>query len=185
MFTRRHKYLVVIVSCCNCKRNCIRNRFGKRLLLLCLDFVSHFQIKLWDTAGQDRYNSLTESYYRGKNAVVIVFAVNCRESFLSVYRFIKELKSNDYSPDAVYFLVGNKIDLKHDEVSQTQVDDCQKSNPGVFAAYLRTSAKKSKTVDKLLNVVAQTLVSNRVKPVRRDNLFRPIYDSPTNKVDCF
>ena len=149
-----------------------------------MQICSSFQIQLWDTAGQERWGSLTESYYRDAKAVIIVFAVDSHESFKSVYKDIKHIKDKDFSPHALYFLVGNKIDLKSDAVSKVQIDDCQKSNPGTFSAYLKTSAKKKKTVDKLFSVVAQTLVSKHVKPVQKGNMFQPIYDPPKKGGCC-
>lgn len=47
------------------------------------------KIQIWDTAGQDKYKTITRSYYNGSNGVVVVYSVDCRLSFMAV--------SNTYS----------------------------------------------------------------------------------------
>ena len=36
---------------------------------------------IWDTAGQEEYNSLTRRYYKGASACIIAFSTTDRESF--------------------------------------------------------------------------------------------------------
>ena len=42
------------------------------------------QVKLWDTAGQDRYKTMTSQFYRNADAVIIVFDLTKPETFASV-----------------------------------------------------------------------------------------------------
>ncbi len=42
------------------------------------------KLQIWDTAGQDKYKTITQSYYNGSNGVAVVFGVDCRNSFNSV-----------------------------------------------------------------------------------------------------
>ena len=39
---------------------------------------------LWDTAGQEEFDTLTRNYYRGAQACVIVFSTTDRASFVAV-----------------------------------------------------------------------------------------------------
>ncbi|KAI1633650.1 rab protein [Biscogniauxia mediterranea] len=60
-------------------------------------------------AGQERFRTLSTSYYRGAHAVILVYDITNRKSFLSMERWIDEARSNA-SPDAVLYLVGSKLD---------------------------------------------------------------------------
>ena len=39
------------------------------------------KFQIWDTAGQDRFRTITSSYYRGSNAILICYDVTERETF--------------------------------------------------------------------------------------------------------
>jgi small GTP-binding protein len=48
--------------------------------LVSLDKIS-MRLQLWDTAGQDRFRTITQSYYKGAAGVVLVYSVTDRKSF--------------------------------------------------------------------------------------------------------
>lgn len=49
------------------------------------------KLQVWDTSGQERFRSITSSYYRGAHAVMIVYAGNDRRSFEGVPRWLEEV----------------------------------------------------------------------------------------------
>ena len=42
------------------------------------------KLQIWDTAGQDKYKTITKNYYRNSQGVLIVFGIDSRDSFYSV-----------------------------------------------------------------------------------------------------
>ncbi|KAI1462219.1 ras-domain-containing protein [Annulohypoxylon moriforme] len=68
-----------------------------------------YRLNIFDTAGQERFRTLSTSYYRGAHAVILVYDISSRKSFLSMEKWIDEARSNA-SPDAVLYLVGSKLD---------------------------------------------------------------------------
>ena len=42
------------------------------------------KLQIWDTAGQDKFKTITKSYYRNSQGVLVVFGVDCRDSYYSV-----------------------------------------------------------------------------------------------------
>ena len=75
---------------------------------------------IWDTAGAERYRTITSNYYRGSHAIIFVYDVTERSSFDNIEKFwLKEVK--EYFPNTseiVMMLVGNKIDNIHNRVVQ-------------------------------------------------------------------
>ncbi len=63
-----------------------------------------------DTAGQERFRTLTPSYYRGAQGVILVYDVTSRNSFAKLDMWLTELETYATKPDIVKMLVGNKID---------------------------------------------------------------------------
>jgi small GTP-binding protein len=67
---------------------------------------------VWDTAGQEKFRSLTSSYYRGTHGIVLVYDVSNRDSFNHVNDWLNEISTYTSEDDCVMLLVGNKIDLE-------------------------------------------------------------------------
>ena len=42
------------------------------------------KLQIWDTAGQDKFKTITKSYYRNSQGVLVVFAIDSRDSYHSV-----------------------------------------------------------------------------------------------------
>jgi len=42
------------------------------------------KIQMWDTAGQEKYRSLSRQYYEGASGIIIVFDVTDQQSFDTV-----------------------------------------------------------------------------------------------------
>jgi Ras-related protein Rab-7A len=72
-------------------------------------------LQLWDTAGQEQFNSIGFAFYRGANCCVLVYDIANRESFekLGSWRqnFIEHANPEDPSTFP-FIVVGNKNDLE-------------------------------------------------------------------------
>lgn len=68
--------------------------------------------RIHDTAGQERFKSLPQKYYKGANSFLIFFDVTNEESFNSVKYWIESITENNGKINDEYelFLVANKID---------------------------------------------------------------------------
>ena len=44
---------------------------------VCLDDTT-VKFEIWDTAGQDKYKTITQNYYRNSDGVLIVFSIDSR-----------------------------------------------------------------------------------------------------------
>ncbi|KAI9049312.1 hypothetical protein LZ554_007156 [Drepanopeziza brunnea f. sp. 'monogermtubi'] len=68
-----------------------------------------YRLNLLDTAGQERFRTLSNSYYRGAHGVILVYDISNRDSFLAMERWFDEVESNA-QPNTVTYLVGAKLD---------------------------------------------------------------------------
>ncbi|KAH9038189.1 P-loop containing nucleoside triphosphate hydrolase protein, partial [Lactarius pseudohatsudake] len=62
-----------------------------------------------DTAGQGRFRTITVSYYRGTQGVILVYNVSNRKSFEALPWWLEELE-NYVPPEVVKIVIGNKLD---------------------------------------------------------------------------
>ena len=67
-------------------------------------------LQVWDTAGQQRFGSFTNSYFRGADLVLVLYSVGDRETFLRVPEWLNTAKTYT-SENVVIVLVGTKTDL--------------------------------------------------------------------------
>ena len=67
-------------------------------------------LRIWDTAGEERYRSLIPMYSRGANAALIVLD-STKEDFSSIEIWENVVKSNCESNCKIY-VIANKIDLE-------------------------------------------------------------------------
>lgn len=110
-------------------------------------------LTMWDTAGVERYRTLTRNYYRNTHAAVLVCSVDDQSTLFSLPRWLRDVIES--APSAVLFLVGNKSDLLCQEVTEDSMQsfaDCHSCQ----AAFL-TSAKTGNGVDSALLAVAEHL----------------------------
>ena len=70
-----------------------------------------FKLRLWDTAGSEKFRSITKGYYSNTCCALIVYDITNQNSFDSVKHWIEDVK-NYADKDTHLVLVGNKIDLK-------------------------------------------------------------------------
>ncbi|CAJ0633119.1 14505_t:CDS:2 [Entrophospora sp. SA101] len=63
-----------------------------------------------DTAGQERFRTLTSSYYRGAQGVIFVYDVSIRETFDQLDNWFNELNTYCSNKNIAKIIIGNKID---------------------------------------------------------------------------
>jgi len=110
------------------------------------------RIILTDTAGQERFRTLTSSYYRNADAIITVFDITDNLSFTDCDGHLMEAAR--YSPRSIKFLVGNKIDLK--DSAQCATDEkIEQMGEQFDAKVFKTSAKEGTNVNDLFTAVAE------------------------------
>lgn len=69
------------------------------------------KLQIWDTAGQDRFEAIVQSYFRGAMGVYYVFDSTNEESLNRVSRWVRMFRQTNHTK-VVGFLVANKIDIE-------------------------------------------------------------------------
>ncbi|KAK2597217.1 hypothetical protein N8I77_013078 [Diaporthe amygdali] len=68
------------------------------------------KLQLWDTAGTERFRSVSRSYYRGAAGAILVYDITSHSSFHSLQPFLNDARALA-SPNLTLVLAGNKLDL--------------------------------------------------------------------------
>ena len=72
-----------------------------------------YRINIWDTAGQEKYHSLTKIFLNEAKIVFLAYAINNKSSYDKIDFWYKLVKEN--CGDALIALIGNKKDLYEEE----------------------------------------------------------------------
>ena len=71
-------------------------------------------ISLVDTAGQERFRSITKNYYKESDGILLLYDVTNKETFKNVEGWINSIHNslgNHKNSKYIIILIGNKIDL--------------------------------------------------------------------------
>ena len=97
-------------------------------------------IFITDTAGQERFRSLTKQFYKGADGIIVGFSLTDSKSLQSISYWVSEINQNcskDFPISLVLF--GNKCDDKDNIVVKPEEIDEIKNQYNL--AYFETSAK--------------------------------------------
>ncbi|XP_077035886.1 ras-related protein Rab-15 isoform X1 [Agelaius phoeniceus] len=65
-----------------------------------------------DTAGQERYQTITKQYYRRAQGIFLVYDISSERSYQHIVKWASDV--DEYAPDGVQkILIGNKADEEH------------------------------------------------------------------------
>ena len=117
------------------------------------------KLQIWDTAGEERFRTITTSYYKGAHAILIVFDITEKDSFDHVKNWVADI--DKFAKQGVLrILVGNKCDLeKQRNVSKEEANELAEK---LGIKYIETSAKDTINIETLFIDTAKYLLSKQV-----------------------
>ena len=120
------------------------------------------RIKIWDTAGQEKFQSLTKGFFRNAQGIMVVYDVTNSETYENIKYWTLSIKTHmgsDIEKISV-IIIGNKIDSSEREVRREEAEVyCRE----LGYPYFETSAKTGENVDETIKyLVRQVLKKNNI-----------------------
>ena len=122
------------------------------------------RIQIWDTAGQEKFNSLIPSYIRDSTVVVFVFDITSRRSFDSLEKWAK-MVNETANPKII--VVGNKCDLE--EMREVSAEEGTRYAEQKDSKYIETSAIKPSNITELFTMLAAIPVEAPETDIKAEN----------------
>ena len=125
-------------------------------------------IELLDTAGQERYKSITKNQIQNRNCFIIFLDVTYEKSLEMVDNWIKIIKKVTNINNTLIYLVANKIDLIEErKVSRKDIENYSQKN-GII--YQECSCKNGIGVYEIMNDVIYRGYCKTYNSILSDNI---------------
>jgi len=127
---------------------------------LIVNKTQNILLKLVDTCGQEKYKSLSKSYFKNTDGVLFVFGLNDKDSFDNIKEWMNYFNEQCNLEEFPKVLVGNKCDLEKDEgLDQNIIKQFAEENK---MQYIETSAKDNKNINILFEKMGKMLYKKRL-----------------------
>ena len=120
---------------------------------------------LWDTAGQEKFHSIIQSYYKNIGGAVIVYDVTNPRSYNNVIFWIKEIrKKNEYDDglEIPILIFGNKSDLVDNRKITTEIGQSMAQQYNVL--FYEGNAKNNKNIDLMFTKLGEEMFTRFIYP---------------------
>ena len=121
-----------------------------------LDNGKKAKVTFWDCAGQERFHSVTENFFRKVTGGILFFDVSNRESYNNVLNWVKKFRKFNEEKIPI-LLIGNKIDKKR-EISRH--DACILATD-FNLKYVEISVKDNINVQNALELLIDNIYKNK------------------------
>jgi len=82
------------------------------------------EITLFDTAGQEKFKSISISYFRESKGLIMVYDITRYETFKDLDDWLKDIKENlGEKENYLIILIGNKLDMVEENPEKREVDE--------------------------------------------------------------
>ncbi|NXY09117.1 RAB17 protein, partial [Pteruthius melanotis] len=114
------------------------------------------KFEIWDTAGQEKYQSVCHLYYRDAHAALLVYDIANKQTLSRAKLWLEEVEKIILPDEIVIALVGNKTDLAAEREVTTEEGVEFARTKGLL--FMETSAKSNHQVNDVFMGVVQELL---------------------------
>lgn len=185
---------VVLLGSSAVGKTCLLGRYihghfvGKTSATICGSFASKKEVVagkpislgIWDTAGSERYATMSRMYYRHARAAIVCYSIIDRETFDTARHWISELL--DTEEDCKIYLCGTKLDLVEEDSSRRAVtkENTRTLADDLSADFFETSSKTGENIDSLFSKIAKDFVIENGGQVKQCGNLQDSFKLPTS-----
>lgn len=120
------------------------------------------QLTLWDIGGQQKFQTMRQQFYKGSDAVFLVFDLTRIESFNNIPKWFSDVieQQKNSSQEFIGFIIGNKNDL--DDQRKVTSEMANQLASQLKLGFIETSALLGENVDHAFSTIANLLFKSRI-----------------------
>ena len=143
----------------------------------------YLKLMIWDTSGQEKYNSIAKNFYQASHGMLVVFSLTDRDSFDHIDHWLERVK-NDAPKEVCIMLVGNKSDDR--ENRKVDFDLIKNKAKALKVPYVETSAKDGNNVNEAFMEMAKMILKTILESGKKEEgrLLRGNHAAPQGNSSC-
>ncbi len=120
-------------------------------------------LKIYDSAGQERYKSIALSYIKQVDGIILIYDISNKESFKCLYNWVRILKEN-VNREVKMIVGGNKNDLGN-IVEEKEINELLNliKNEGYDVSYFEFSLKENYNIEQIFKTINEKTIIHRLK----------------------
>lgn len=108
-----------------------------------------------DTAGQERFHTITTSYYRGAMGIMLVYDITNEKSFENIVKWLRNIDEHA-NEDVEKMILGNKCDMQDKRVVTKDRGEAIAREHGI--RFMETSAKANINIERAFSELAEGIL---------------------------
>jgi small GTP-binding protein len=116
----------------------------------------NIRLQLWDTAGMEKFRSITKMYYMGASYIIIAFDMSNMDSFLNATTNWEQIIHNTIQYSIIIY-VGNKYDIANKKVLDA-VNIWLSQNKHII--FFKTSLNDIETINNIFNYISNDIINH-------------------------
>ena len=124
-------------------------------------------LKIFDTAGQERYRTIVKNMYKGADGIILIYDVTNLESFKAIKIWVESIKDNLNLNEIGLIIVGNKIDLPDKKINDQDKKELENS---LNTKIIEASAKENINVNEIFEKLVDIMMELKSKMDKKENV---------------
>ena len=124
-----------------------------------IDDETHIKLQIWDTAGEEKFGSITRLFYKDSDAIIVCFNLTDRSTFENIPKWMNEINQNTESSAVIKYLVGTRSDLvQHNDKKRIKEDEIRSiMQQYSFNHFVEASAKTGENVEHIFEQITKNI----------------------------